>query len=212
MTETINHVFTSFEETDLFPLKLIKIDCRDKFTSDELKSMMSFIDNEISYGRYLMDKDYPKYQTFANAFLFPEFSKFKNIFYRACYAYIKNIEGFTKYKNLTKIISSQCWGYRSDIHSNSPTLRGPWHNHNPSLLSGVFYLKLPKDDNNCGTEFQDPLAPMKGAVHTNTIYPQELFLILFPGWLLHRSVLSNSEDYRYVLAADAFAGVNDVRD
>lgn len=211
MTDIINNVFTSFEEADLFPIKLIKVDCREKFTEEELQSMMSFIDNEISYGRYNKTKDYPKYQTEANAFLNPVFEKFKDIFYRSCYAYIKNIEGFTKFKNATKIVSSQCWGYRSDININSNDLRGPWHNHHPALLSGVFYLKLPKDDNNCGTEFQDPLATVKGLISTQIIYPQEHFLIIFPGWLFHRSILSKSSNNRYVLAADAFAGVQNVR-
>lgn len=70
-----------------------------------------------------------------------------------------------------------------------------WHIHEGSTLSGIFYLRIPDSMNKeiCGTEFLDP---------DIYIEPQINHWLIFPSGTLHRPGVADTNDRRYVLAAD----------
>lgn len=191
----------SYGIASLFPVNVYGFDCLNFVDNSYVKVLTDLIDEEIEQG-YFCDND-PKYQTQRNLFLDERASLIKDLFVRSVYTYIENSKDtFSEFLDI-KITDSRGWGFRSNKDSNT-SIKGPWHNHVPSPITGVFYLKLPKDDYNCGTEFNNPIGFLKNVTDIASIKPVPLSWAIFPGWLQHRSVLSSSSEYRYVIAADCF--------
>jgi uncharacterized protein (TIGR02466 family) len=85
----------------------------------------------------------------------------------------------------------------------------PEHIHSNSLLSGVFYAKVPKD---CGNLiFKDPSSvaktmcigdinhfPTVSTLHTHVV--KEGQMIIFPSWLPHLTEVNQSEDDRIMVS------------
>jgi hypothetical protein len=84
-----------------------------------------------------------------------------------------------------------------------------WHNHHVSdndgttdTVSGIFYVHIPKDVtdyNTAGTEFA---LSYPNFDDTTFVTPKELTWIIYPSKLWHRPGISDSDDYRFVFAAD----------
>jgi uncharacterized protein (TIGR02466 family) len=79
------------------------------------------------------------------------------------------------------------------------------HNHYPSLLSGVFYSKIPKNSGNLIFKIDDlnyhlmNLNLSEYNVYNSSNYslsPEEGFLHIFPGWLKHEVEPNLSEEER----------------
>ncbi len=84
-----------------------------------------------------------------------------------------------------------------------------WHNHHISdnngttgTLSGLWYVHIPKVENQdiTGTEFSENPAPN----FDNTYYlkPNNLTWNIYPSKLWHRPGICDSKEYRFVFAAD----------
>ena len=88
------------------------------------------------------------------------------------------------------------------------------HNHSPSPLTASFYLKKPKDSGNI--VFEHPMAtlmryqPYKGlsdkddydTAFDSTIEVNEGDLVIFPGYLIHKTEQNNSLDDRIIIGFD----------
>ena len=84
-----------------------------------------------------------------------------------------------------------------------------WHNHHISdndgttdTLSGIWYVHIPKVQNQdiTGTEYS-----MAGPPNFNDTFflkPKELTWNVYPSKLWHRPGITDSDDYRFVFAAD----------
>jgi uncharacterized protein (TIGR02466 family) len=93
---------------------------------------------------------------------------------------------------------------------NGPGSSNRLHNHPFNYLSGVFYLKVPKDSGSL--IFHDPrpqsevLSPPKKqgeSIHTAhrvTWTPKENDILFFPSWLTHEVKKNNSQEERIVIS------------
>ena len=84
----------------------------------------------------------------------------------------------------------------------------PMHNHTPSYLSGVFYLRIPGDLSVGGTEFFDPRSNIGRGMRDIEIKPINLSWVIFPGWLDHSAGTVDSDEWRYTIAEDSYVRVN----
>jgi len=84
-----------------------------------------------------------------------------------------------------------------------------WHIHPLSVISGTFYLQLPKS--NSPIRFEDPRlhsfmnrpvvkAGKKGDTHFFTVHPSEGDLVLFESWLKHEVPMHHDEEPRISLS------------
>lgn len=136
------------------------------------------------------DKKSPQYQTWADLFEYDEFYKFKYSFILSCFSYLnKEVDIFE--------IGSWCYmSYYS--HQITQNRDDQWHSHhieNAKVLSGIFYLNVPKDVPDyefSGTEFKE----------FPNIIPEDFCWFIYPGHLIHRPGKIQSDSKRYVLACD----------
>lgn len=197
-----NSLMPFFGVANIFPIKIFRVDCSKEVDSHYVKTLTDLIDDEIEKG-HVCDND-PRHQTSRNLFLHDQAQLIKELFVRSVRTYIANSPDSFNLNLEIEVSDCRGWGFRSNKESNNNHVKGPWHNHSPSPITGVFYLKSPKDDWSCGTEFNNPLGMFKSVQDVAVIDPLKLNWIIFPGWLQHRSVLTSSNDYRYIIAADCF--------
>lgn len=88
------------------------------------------------------------------------------------------------------------------------------HNHSPAPLTASFYIKKPQDSGNI--VFENPIStllryqPYKGlsendnyaSAFDNTIEVDEGDLVIFPGWLMHKTEVNNSSEDRIIIGFD----------
>lgn len=91
-----------------------------------------------------------------------------------------------------KIDNVWCQRYQmNDTHS--------WHHHGNATMSFVYYLELPKGTP--GTELMDPITK---EIHQPPV--EEGDILMFPGFLFHRSPENQSSEMKSVIAFNAFYG------
>ena len=76
------------------------------------------------------------------------------------------------------------------------------HTHSRAWLSGVYYVKLPKEQKNY-IHFEDPITIRKYYNITPTQYVKEVqenMIILFPGWLPHKVPENTVDEERIVIS------------
>ena len=176
---------------------MIDYKCYDWTTlidNDDRDKMISDIDQVIADGKYWTNS--PPYQTNINIFglTTPYWNNLKMSFIWSAFAYMQRER---------QIKSVKSWGYKtnSDTQEDRDTY---WHQHirdDSVVLSGVYYLHIPLDSNlsTSGTEF----AP--NGVEAGGYYYAPANLgswIIFPGKTWHRPGILNSNEYRYIVAAD----------
>ena len=163
--------------------------------ADSKQRMMGNIDQVIAEGRYF--KNSPPYQTDINIFGLPttDWVNLKMSFIWSCFAYMKQ-------ERQIKAVKS--WSYKTNLDTEEDR-NNYWHTHtrpDATVLSGVYYLHMPPRINLdiAGTEFapngvQDPasyfFAPAKVG-----------HWIIFPGRSWHRPGIIQSNEWRYIVAAD----------
>jgi len=162
--------------------------------SDARRCMVTDINQVIADGHYWDNS--PPYQTNINMFgLTPDYwNNLKMSFIWSCFAYMKR-------ERQIKTIKS--WAYKTnvDTQENRDTY---WHQHlrdNALVLSGVYYLHLPKDANleTSGTEFAVE-HPEQGE---RLFAPAKLgHWIIWPGKVWHRPGILEKQEWRYIVAAD----------
>lgn len=199
----------NIETYSLFPTNIVRTDFRGFITPEDHSTMMQSVDMLIENGVYTDNELTPKYQT--SVILFhddapPIWQKLKQTFYQACQNYLQATPGFTGNQDALEFTGAGAWCYKGWKSLNA-TETNPWHHHNPSFLSGVYYLKVPGDWSVGGTEFHDPRTAPAHGTQNQCIAPQEYTWIIFPGWLSHKSNYVNTEEPRYVIAANMYVKV-----
>lgn len=191
----------------LFPQKVIRANVSGLFNADEINAMITGIDNEIAAGNYYQEPyNIPKFQTYSDIFQLPEFFKLRNTFVEASMCYAHKTPTMFRFPASLIVLNAFAWGYKSNLTLSMGQQRGPYHNHTPSTLSGIFYLKLPSDDNNCGTAFYSPNQSLASMQDEYIMNPVELSWVIFPSWMYHSTVMTMSQQYRYIVAADISLG------
>jgi hypothetical protein len=137
----------------------------------------------------------PPYQTNVNVFGLQgrEWNNLKMSFIWSCFAYMQR-------ERQIKTIKS--WGYKTNLETQEDRDRY-WHQHirdDNLVVSGVYYLRLPEgcDPATSGTE----LAHTTPKGDTAYVPAKEGHWLIFPGKTWHRPGILNSNDWRYVVAAD----------
>lgn len=176
-----------------------KYDFSSLITHTDMIELKGVAKDIIDSGHYF--KNSPKFQTMENLFARPEpvFLKMRQSFIYSCFMFlgrevrIKNIMSWV-------FMTSAAW----------PEDRAKlWHNHHVSdndgttdTVSGIFYVHIPKDVTNyqtAGTEFALNYPNFE---QTTFVTPKELTWIVYPSKLWHRPGITDSNEYRFVFAAD----------
>ena len=193
---------------DLFPTHIIRTKC-SSITPQDKKEMMDCTDWMIDQGLYEDNELAPKYQT--HALLFRDdapsiWHKLREEFYQACRNYLGGVDSFVQNQNELEFTGSGAWAVKRWESLNKTQIL-PWHDHNPSFLSGVYYLHDPGDGTGGGTEFHDPRTAPTHGTRMQEILPIENTWIIFPGWFAHRSRPLPLEEPRYVVSGNAYVRV-----
>lgn len=194
---------------ELFPTRVVRTDTSGLITKEDQEMMMRSVDQLIEMGQYTDNELTPKYQT--KLLLFRDdapliWKKLRQTFYEACELYLQAVPSFTFNQDAIELNGAAAWCYKGWKSLNERETN-PFHHHNPAFLSGVYYLKVPGDWATGGTEFYDPRTAPAHGTQMQCVAPQEFTWVIFPGWLGHRSNFVNTEEPRYVIAANVYARV-----
>jgi len=155
--------------------------------------MVQDIDYLISQGKYW--KNSPPYQTDVNVFGIngPEWNNLKMSFIWSCFAYMGQER---------QIKSIKSWGYKTNLDTQEDR-DTYWHQHireNNIVVSGVYYVELPEGCNleTSGTE----LAHTTPEGATEYVPAREGHWLIFPGKTWHRPGILETDNWRYIVAAD----------
>jgi len=72
------------------------------------------------------------------------------------------------------------------------------HSHPNQMVSGVYYVKVPKDAGNI--VFDDPRGPLPPFSNRIILQPSQGDLVLFPGWLIHQVSPTKGSETRISIA------------
>ena len=193
-----------------FPTHIIRSKC-PSITPHDKQEMMACTDWMIENKMYTDNEFTPKYQT--SVILFRDdapavWLKLREEFYNACRNYLNEVDNFVQNQDALGFTGSGAWVYKG-WKSLNKVETNPWHDHNPSFLSGVYYLHDPGDGTTGGTEFFDPRKSEAHGTRMQEIVPIENTWIIFPGWLGHRSIQLPLEEARYVVSGNLYVKVKD---
>jgi hypothetical protein len=175
-----------------------KFDFRSVISQQDNQEAISIIKSIIAEGNYFTNS--PKFQTKENIFGRSEavWLKYRMSFLFSVFMYLGRE---------AKVSNMMAWSFMTSLKTaeDRETL---WHNHwhptDPSnkMISGIFYLHIPedvKDRDYCGTE----MAP-KGPESDDKFFvkPSEFSWLIYPSDQWHRPGIVQSDQYRFVLAAD----------
>lgn len=172
-----------------------KYDFGSVITETDQTNAVNRITDIVNSGQYF--KNSPKYQTQVNLFgqEDPLWMKFRMSFIFSVFMYLgKEV----------KINQLMAWSFmtNNEIEENRDNL---WHTHHytegKTTVSGIWYLKIPPsaDYKSSGTEF----AP-NGVEQPERLVmePVKNNWLIYPGKIYHRPMPPQSNEFRYVLAAD----------
>lgn len=191
----------------------MRFDVSHQFQQQQYLDMIKDIDDMIVNTQYLqIDARTPQYQSMPVLFndqcvSGDHWRQLAQSFSDCCYLYTQAVTDYVNNQNSLELTGQRAWfykGYGSINQSNS----NPWHNHMPAFLSGVFYLRIPTGyEHEGGTLFQDFRAAHCLQQRDCHLPPMEHSWIIFPSWMQHRSGQCDTEDPRYVIAADCYVRV-----
>jgi hypothetical protein len=181
------------------------IDANDVFRKFDFSSIITKEDNDeairivnqiIADGNYF--KNSPPYQTQENIFQRPEaiWLKYRMSFIFSVFMYLGRE---------VRVSELMAWSFKTNL-STVEDRDSYWHHHHhrsdTKMLSGIFYLHIPDDVSDydtCGTE----MAP-NGPEDSNKFFvrPSEYTWLMYPSDQWHRPGIVQSDQYRFVLAAD----------
>jgi hypothetical protein len=175
-----------------------KFDFSSTISKEDNTTAIGIIKNIVADGNYF--KNSPKYQTQENIFARPEsvWLKYRMSFLFSVFMYLGRE---------VKVNNMMAWSFMTNLEGaeDRETL---WHNHwhptnpNAKMLSGIFYLHIPedvKDRDYCGTEMA-PNGPKGDGKFF--VRPSDYNWLLYPSNQWHRPGIVQSNDYRFILAAD----------
>ena len=164
--------------------------------ADSRQRMITNVDEIIASGNYFTNS--PRFQTKVNIFGLQsnDWINLKMSFIWSCFAFM-NRE--------VQIKNVQSWSFQTSLKTaEDRDILWHHHNHNPetTTVSGVYYLQIPddvKDLNTAGTE----LAPNGVENEGKYITPFKTgHWMIYPGKIWHRPGILQSDNNRYIVAAD----------
>lgn len=186
---------------------MLVIDQNEIFRKFDFSSVISEQDNQtacgiikdiIASGNYFTNS--PKFQTKENIFARKEevWLKYRMSFLMSVFMYLGRE---------VKVSEMMAWSFMTNLGTAEDRDKY-WHNHwhpknpNSKMLSGVFYLHIPsdvKDRDYAGTE----MAP-NGVDGDEKFFvrPKDYTWLIYPSNQWHRPGIVQSNEYRFVLAAD----------
>jgi hypothetical protein len=152
----------------------------------------------VAQGNYFTNS--PKFQTKENIFARPEpvWLKYRMSFMFSVFMYLGRE---------VKVSEMMAWSFMTNLQGAEDREK-LWHHHwhpknsNSSMLSGIYYLKIPDDVQDldyCGTE----IAP-NGVEEDGKFFvkPETGNWIIYPSSTWHRPGIVQSNQFRFILAAD----------
>jgi hypothetical protein len=186
---------------------MLVIDQNKTFRKFDFSSVISEEDNQeacrivksiIADGNYFTNS--PKYQTKENIFsrTEPVWLKYRMSFLFSVFMYLGRE---------VKVGNMMAWSFMTNLEG-AENREKLWHHHwhptkpEAKMLSGIWYLHIPndvKDLDYCGTE----MAP-NGLDHEDRFFvkPSSHSWLLYPSDKWHRPGIVQSDQYRFILAAD----------
>lgn len=167
-------------------------------TEDDNQEACRIIKSIIESGNYFTNS--PKFQTKENIFARPEpvWLKYRMSFLFSVFMYLGRE---------VRVSNMMAWSFMTNLEG-AENRENLWHHHwhptnsNAKMMSGIWYLHIPDDVTNrdyCGTE----MAP-NGVDSNNKYYirPKNGHWLIYPSNIWHRPGIVQSNQYRFVLAAD----------
>lgn len=202
-----------YTSIDIFPTRVMKFLVKDLIAGSDVELMIQDIDSMIREDRHMQNTPLtPRYQSmpvlFNENFMQKQhWNKLARTFIDCCYIYTQQTQDFIRQPDKMELTGVRGWFFKSQRSINH-TQDAPWHDHSPALLTGVFYLRVPGDHTReGGTMFRDPRGAGSCVSRDVEITPDELSWVIFPGWLGHCAHVCDTEDPRYVVAADCYVKV-----
>ena len=175
-----------------------KFDFSSIITPRDNQEAIGIIKNIIAEGNYFTNS--PKYQTKENIFGRPEpvWLKYRMSFLFSVFMYLGRE---------VKVNNMMSWSFMTNLQGaeNRDNL---WHHHwhptheGAKMLSGILYLHIPddvKDYDYCGTEMAPNGPDGDGKLF---VRPAEYTWLIYPSDQWHRPGIVQSNQYRFILAAD----------
>ena len=175
-----------------------KFDFSSLITEQDNQTACGIIKNIIADGNYFTNS--PKYQTKENIFARQEavWLKYRMSFLFSVFMYLGRE---------VKVANTMAWSFMTNLQGAEDREK-LWHHHwhpsspNAKLLSGIWYLDIPNDVQDldyCGTE----MAP-NGPTNDGKFFvrPTMGSWLIYPSNQWHRPGIVQSNNYRFILAAD----------
>jgi len=169
-------------------------DWNNIITFDDRSNMVRDIKIEVDRGNVI--KDQPQHQPNFVAFDRPEFywNKLSQSFLMSCNDFLgENIP----------IVGTRSWCFMTSLAYPVQDRNTLWHHHhhdvNYKTLSGVYYLNIPLEHDDCGTEFA-PHGP--DSDEKIMLPPRQGQWIIYHGYEWHRPGIVKAMDPRFIVAAD----------
>jgi len=175
-----------------------KFDFSSVITAEDNESAIGTIKGIINSGNYFTNS--PKYQTKENIFgrSEPIWLKYRMSFLFSVFMYLGRE---------VKVGNMMAWSFMTNLEGAEDREK-LWHHHwHPSrpdanMLSGIFYLHIPEDVQDrdyAGTEMA-PNGPSEDGKFF--VRPSDYNWLVYPSKEWHRPGIVQSNDYRFILAAD----------
>jgi len=162
-------------------------------TFDDRANMVRDVKKEIDAGNIL--KDQPKFQP--NFVPFDQTQLHWNKLYQS---FILSVNDFLG--KVVPIVGTRSWSFMTTV-DNVEDREKLWHHHHHDLeyktVSGVYYLNMPHEDLECGTEFA-PNGPKNK--ETFMLPPKQGQWIIYNGQEWHRPGIVKTTAPRFIVAAD----------
>jgi hypothetical protein len=175
-----------------------KFDFSSIITEQDNQEACNIIKQIVADGNYFTNS--PKFQTKENIFARsePVWVKYRMSFLMSVFMYLGRE---------VKVSNMMAWSYMTNLEGaeNRDNL---WHNHwhpqnpNAKMMSGLFYLHIPKDVKDrdyCGTEMAPNGVNGDGKFF---VRPADGNWVVYPSDQWHRPGIVQSNDYRFILAVD----------
>lgn len=182
------------DQNDIFK----KYDFSSLITESDNREACNIVKSIIDSGNYFTNS--PKFQTKENIFSRPEpvWLKYRMSFLFSVFMYLGRE---------ARVSNMMAWSFMTNL-AGAEDRENLWHHHwhpqnpNSGMLSGIWYLRIPddvKDRDYCGTEMA-PEGP--GSENKYFIKPSDFSWLIYPSKEWHRPGILQSNQYRFVLAAD----------
>lgn len=204
------------QTVEIFPTVLMRFDASEIINDKDVQDMIDDIDDIHENLNELMQIDdlTIPYQSlpvlFNDRFPFhsrPHWKKLSDTFIKACYDYNHSVTEFVQNQESLALTGIRAWFYKSNRESWKQRTGRTYHNHRPSYLSGIFYLQVPGNLQQGGTEFCDPRGPGLRKNRNVELMPINKTWVIFPGSLDHAATPSDTDQWRYTVAADSYVRV-----